>query len=217
MPDKYSSYRQLQKNHKENVDYSISESATESRICVFSPHGGGIEPGVSELVRAIASEDFSWYLFEGKLKAQNWDLHITSHRFNEPRAIAFIRRHPIALAIHGKNVETSTRTYLGGRNVQARELVGKALRSSGFDVPETTPSNMLGEEKSNICNRCGDLQGVQLEVTRGQRIQFFEEGLVNRADVKGRTQKFSRYVFAVRLALHQLENEFESFRTNIGG
>ena len=107
--------------------YRISESPVRSHIGVFSPHGGGIEQGVSELVRAIANDDFSWYLFEGTRGTDNWVLHLSSHLFDEPCCVAFVKRHRIVLAIHGKNGDASQKTYLGGRNIKARELIGEFL------------------------------------------------------------------------------------------
>src|SRR6266404_2439133 len=102
MSSEYTSYRQLRKDHKKDTDFKISKSPVRSKICVFSPHGGKIEPGVSELVTEIARDDFSWYLFEGTQRSHNWDLHIKSHLFDEPEAIEFIQQHRIAVAIHGE-------------------------------------------------------------------------------------------------------------------
>src|SRR6266550_7424509 len=84
----YTSYRQLQSYYEKDVDYKISESPVRSNVGVFSPHGGGIEQGVSELVHAIARDELSWYLFEGTRTTGNWALHISSHLFNEPRGVA---------------------------------------------------------------------------------------------------------------------------------
>jgi phage replication-related protein YjqB (UPF0714/DUF867 family) len=53
-------------------------------VAVIAPHGGGIEPGTSELATAIAGDDFSLYLFEGLKSAGNGELHITSTNFDEP-------------------------------------------------------------------------------------------------------------------------------------
>jgi len=167
MPDKYSSFRELRRHHTENVDYKISLRELDSDLCVLSPHGGGIEPGVSELVRAIANDDFSWYLFEGLLRHDNWStLHITSHLFDEPPAIVFANQHIAVLAIHGERGEAAEATYLGGRNTRAKQTLADALRNVGFNVPVETPPNLLAKETRNICNRCSSGEGVQLEITR---------------------------------------------------
>jgi phage replication-related protein YjqB (UPF0714/DUF867 family) len=177
---------------------------------VLSPHGGGIEPGVSELVRGIAREDFSWYLFEGIQRAKNGDLHVTSHRFDEPRAIALVSRHAVALAIHGEEDDDAETTYLGGRNLEVRQLVGDLLRKAGFKVPDKTPFHLLGEEPKNICNRCISGEGVQLEITRRQRQQFFCGDFRMRAGRKLRTRIFIKYVDTLRAALHQLDEKLKA-------
>jgi phage replication-related protein YjqB (UPF0714/DUF867 family) len=89
MPDLYGCFADLKAHKKENSDYSISKGHGKSNhVCVIGPHGGGIEPGVSELVTEIARDDFSWYLFEGIQPSGNRDLHITSHHFDEPTALS---------------------------------------------------------------------------------------------------------------------------------
>ena len=202
------SYRQLQSYSEENRDYRISESPVRSKICVFSPHGGKIEPGVSELVQEVASGDFSWYLFEGIQTSDNFlDLHITSHLFDEPRAVSFVRRHRIAVAIHGKRGDNSEATYLGGRNIQARNCVGELLRKTGFNVPIKTPPNLLGEEPNNICNQCLSGEGVQLEITQGQRERFFVGDFGRLCGRRRRTVIFTNYVDTLRIALSQLNKE----------
>jgi phage replication-related protein YjqB (UPF0714/DUF867 family) len=198
----YTSYRQLQSYYEKDVDYKISESPVRSNVGVFSPHGGGIEQGVSELVHAIARDELSWYLFEGTRTTGNWALHISSHLFNEPRGVAFVERHRFVLAIHGKNDDASEKTYLGGRDIEARKLIGEFLRKADFNVPSKTPLRLLGEDPNNICNRCAGGKGVQLEITAGQRQKFFSGDFRTLAGRKLRTPLFEKYVAALRAALH---------------
>ena len=40
----------------------------EANIVIIAPHGGGIEPGTSELAIAIAGEELSFAVFEGLIK-----------------------------------------------------------------------------------------------------------------------------------------------------
>jgi phage replication-related protein YjqB (UPF0714/DUF867 family) len=209
MSDIYDCFDDLKARKTENSDYFISENYAESKnICVIGPHGGGIELGVSELVKEIARDDFSWYLFEGIQRARNRDLHITSHRFDEPRALALVSRHQVAVAIHGEEDQDLEGTYLGGRNVEGAQLMGDLLRKNGFDVPKRTAFHLLGEERKNICNRCGSGRGIQLEITQAQRQQFFGN-LKNRAGRKTRTHAFTKYVDAMRKALQQLNEKSE--------
>jgi phage replication-related protein YjqB (UPF0714/DUF867 family) len=200
------SYEQLQRKYKLGLDYDISESPARANIGVFSPHGGRIEPGVSELVRAIAGDDFSLYLFEGTLRNGNGALHICSHLFNEPRCVAFVKRHRLVLAIHGKKGDASQKTYLGGRNIKAKELIGDFLRRADFEVPRTTPIGISGQDPNNICNQCSSREGVQLEITAGQRKKFFRGNYKTLEGRKLRKPLFQEYVNALRAALHELKN-----------
>lgn len=201
------SYLELQHNYTEPKDYEVSQSLRRSGICVMSPHGGGIEPGISELVRAIAGDDFSWYLFEGRLQKGNWALHIESHVFREPRCVAFVESHQIVLAIHGQDDEISQTTYPGGRNIKARELIGDHLRNAKFNVSCETPHEIIGEDSNNICNRCRSGQGIQLEITAAQRRQFFRGDYRTGAGREHKTPLFERYVAAVRAAICELPSE----------
>jgi phage replication-related protein YjqB (UPF0714/DUF867 family) len=64
MPDKYRSFSHLQA--VESADsYKIKSVARESAIAIIAPHAGKIEPGTSEICRAIAGHDRSYYVFEG--------------------------------------------------------------------------------------------------------------------------------------------------------
>ena len=90
MVDRYSSFAALADSEREGVDYRIVLQRTAAVHCVVAPHGGGIEPGTSELASAIAARDHSLYAFEGLKRADNLDLHVTSTRFDEPQCLALI-------------------------------------------------------------------------------------------------------------------------------
>jgi phage replication-related protein YjqB (UPF0714/DUF867 family) len=71
---------------------------------LIAPHGGGIEPGTSEVADAIAATDFSFYAFEGiKADGNRRDLHITSRRFDEPRCVDLVKASPQVISIHGED------------------------------------------------------------------------------------------------------------------
>lgn len=141
---------------KEGVHYRIISSLPVSKVCVISPHGGKIEPGTSELVKAIAGDDFSWYLFEGiqEGRGNKKQLHIKGQLFDEPKAVTFVGQRPFVLALHGYSSATP-RTFIGGRNQAARERIRDLLRMGAFDVPVfgKTPANIRGLSCDNICNR----------------------------------------------------------------
>ena len=205
-PDTYECFADLAAHKTEGTDYLISDDYKSSEICVIGPHGGGIELGVSELVRAIARDEFSFYLFEGIQRSKNRELHITSHHFDEPRARALVAEHYFAVSIHGEESEDLATTYIGGNNPTGRRLLGDLLRRSKFDVAGSTPFHLRGEQVENICNGCISGQGLQVEITWRQRNEFFR-GLRSRAGRKWQTGAFVQYVQTLRAALGQLKRE----------
>lgn len=209
MIDKYCCYYQLAAHKREGEDYKISKKFAGSRVCVISPHGGGIEPGVSELVRAIAGTQFSWYLFEGTQEGDNFEeLHIRSDHFDEPDCLEFVSTHQLVLALHGCKGK-HPRTYLGGHNGAAKEQLKNCLQD-GFKVPSFTPLHFRGVASTNICNKCaGGVGGVQLEITEEQRKRFFQGNLNRRADRRNTTDDFKTYVGALRRALRDIEGRIE--------
>jgi len=210
MNDKYCCYNHLGAHKTEEIDYRIREKSRKSRICVITPHGGQIEWGVSELVRAVARTDFSWYLFEGCQKNRNKrELHITSHRFDEPRCLKLICEHDLVLALHGQKDPKEELTYIGGRNKAARLLISDYLRQAGFKVPSKTPPRLKGEEWTNICNRYSRRFGVQLEISKSQRMKFFDGNLKNLHDRTKTTAAFDKYITALRGALMRIQNNIE--------
>ena len=100
MADKYPDFATLARNERAGVDFGILVRRARPAFAIVSPHGGGIEPGTSEIADGIAVLDFSYYAFEGLKSQGNSDLHITSTRFDEPmcphwtRAVGDRPHHP---------------------------------------------------------------------------------------------------------------------------
>ena len=57
----------------------------------MAPHGGGIEPGTTEIAEAVAGHEHTFYSFSGVKARGNSVLHITSSRFDEPEGIAIAK------------------------------------------------------------------------------------------------------------------------------
>lgn len=72
--NKYKGFDHLAARESVGVDYQIRRRSADTTL-VLAPHGGGIEPGTSELAEAIAAGDHSSYIFEGIKARQNGDLH----------------------------------------------------------------------------------------------------------------------------------------------
>ena len=117
MGDKYGDFAELAAKHEKGVDYKITaRPVVGSRILIIAPHGGKTEPGTSRLAKKIAGSDYSLYLFEGKMGSDNLDLHITSHKFDEPYACQMVSNSDTAIGIHGRQDDSKDdcEIYIGG-------------------------------------------------------------------------------------------------------
>ena len=103
MADKYPNFDVLSRSEISGIDYQISVRRAGDAFAIVAPHGGGIEPGTSEIADAIAAGEFSFYAFEGLKSSGNTDLHITSTRFDEPMCLTLIRQSDIVLTLHGED------------------------------------------------------------------------------------------------------------------
>ena len=63
MEDTYKDFKSLSAVEKEGKDFQIWSNKIKSRIAIVAPHGGGIEPGTSEIAKYIAGDDFTCYSF----------------------------------------------------------------------------------------------------------------------------------------------------------
>ncbi|MBY5775456.1 poly-gamma-glutamate hydrolase family protein [Rhizobium leguminosarum] len=134
----------------------------------YRPARCTIEPGTSELVRAIAGEHFSFYLFEGRKLAGNRDLHITSTNFDEPSGLTLVQGSDTAIAIHGCQGSDEI-VYLGGRHRGLADILAKTLKRRGFAVDVHRDPMLQGTDRRNICNRSRSEMGIQFELTRALR------------------------------------------------
>ena len=100
-PDKYQDFDSLSKKEREGIDFRICLTKKESAVAVIAPHGGKIEPGTSRIATVIAGDTFNLYCFEGLKKAHNKTLHITSHRFDEPKCLELLVGCKHVIAVHG--------------------------------------------------------------------------------------------------------------------
>ena len=172
MPDAYPDFAAL-RAAEPRAAYAIVAEERGSSTAVVAPHGGGIEPGTSEIARAIAGSDLSYYLFEGCKPRGNRTLHITSSRFDEPVGLALMRAARIVLAVHGEAGEAPI-VYLGGRRAGLVRLLRDALEGQGFPVSEHPDPRLSGLHPGNVCNIGREGEGVQLELSSGLRASLFE-------------------------------------------
>lgn len=167
MADKYANFAALELAEPDGA-INIHVQDTQSSTLIIAPHGGKIEPGTSEIAKAIASDCFRLYLFEGCKKYNNMDLHITSTRFDEPRASDIVARSDYVVAIHGC-VGSEGKVYIGGLDRELGSFIGEHVRNAGFDTGIHTRADLQGTSSRNICNRGRRGRGVQLEISRSLR------------------------------------------------
>ncbi len=199
MPDKYASFSALANGEVEGIDFCVRLLKRESPIAVIAPHGGGIEPGTSEIAEAIAGDDLSFYSFDGMKSAGNSVLHITSTRFDEPECLSLVEASRQVIAIHGEG-SNKVVIFLGGRDIATLEKLRDSFARSGFRCEKHEDPAMQGTDKNNICNRGQTGAGIQLELGNGLRHSFFES-LATRKGRETKTECFDRFVKSVWQAL----------------
>jgi len=173
MADRYPDFATLAAAHEQDRDYRITVQDRGTCVAILAPHGGTIEPETASIARAVAGDDLSFYLFEALRAGAHGDYHITSHRFDEPRALALVAGADTSIAIHGRKDDGTDTVWLGGRDEILRDAVGDALRAAGFGAALNTA--LPGVHPSNICNRTRSGTGVQLELPRSLRRNLAED------------------------------------------
>jgi phage replication-related protein YjqB (UPF0714/DUF867 family) len=160
--DQYQSFAALAEDAPDGSWRVVHRHVPQSDVLIVAPHGGGIEPGTSGLATMIAAEEYNLYCFEGLKKSDNRDLHVTSHRFDDPRALSLAARSAIVVGIHG--CKGANAIFVGGLDTRLVAFLTDALlaagfpaRSQGHDFPAVHPQN--------ICNRGSRGAGAQLELT----------------------------------------------------
>lgn len=108
--DYYKSFSELKADTKEGRDWQVNTKTTNNKdILVTAIHGGGIEPGTSELAKIISKKgNFNLYSFEGLLKSNNAKLHITSTSFDDPKLKDMVYKSNESISIHGIRNEKSS-------------------------------------------------------------------------------------------------------------
>lgn len=191
--DKYESFEILRRAEPADA-FHIGCRPRPSAVVIIAPHGGKIERWTSEFTAAIAGDEYSSYCFEGLKRRDNSDLHITSHHFDEPQALALVSNCNWVIAVHGCAGEERV-VYLGGLDHALRDTIGESLKIGGFAVGEHKDPNLQGAHPRNICNRGKRGRGVQLEISCGLRSALMS------APVPEGVPNLAAFVAAVRDAI----------------
>lgn len=202
--DTYENYEELSAHERKGIDYQILHKRKGNQSLVLSPHAGGIESGVSELVHEISS-DYSMYLFEGLKVKGNHVLHITSTRFDEPLCLSEVHTHHYTFALHGYGETEVLQTLVGGTDRERAAETVKRLTLNGFQaLPLAESDRFSGTHPDNINNKCLTGKSVQLEISQAQRRAFFQDFRRQyRRDTQ--TEQFYRYTNVLKqvLALYE--------------
>lgn len=191
---RYTSYEALRLEKEQGIDYDIHTLNRRSPLVIAAPHGGGIEPGTSEIALALAGQEYSYYVFDGLGERGNHELHIASTDFDEPRCLELLQNACLVLTVHGCRGGHEV-VYVGGLDKGYMSSLEIALSGAGFCV-DIDDSRRSGKSPSNICNRSRSGMGVQLEISLGMRRKMFK-GLRQEQRVET-TPVFDRFITAVR-------------------
>jgi phage replication-related protein YjqB (UPF0714/DUF867 family) len=196
--DKYENCGELAQHEAEGADYVILAREGSSSVAIIAPHGGGIEPGTTDIADAVAADQHAFAAFKGIKKTGNAALHIGSDRFDEPIAVRTAEQALVVVTIHGCRGQEEW-VYVGGRNDDAKTRIIGALNRAGFHADECLKPGMRGRSRQNICNRCRTGQGVQIEISKGLRDKMFES--LAKRSIRKKTETFYRFVRVVRDAI----------------
>jgi phage replication-related protein YjqB (UPF0714/DUF867 family) len=196
--DKYVDFAELEQNEREGEDYAILYREADSKVAIMAPHGGGIEPGTSDIADAVAGSDHTFYAFKGLKKTGNKILHINSNRYDEPIGLKTSKNAFIVISIHGCR-DKKEKVFIGGKNQEIKQKMMCALRSAGFRAVISETPGLRGISPENICNRCKSGKGVQLEISRGLRENMFDN--LDRRSLRKKTKVFYKFVNTIKKAL----------------
>ena len=156
----------------------LPTDSLENQNIIMAIHGGGIEPGTSEIALAAAGyhpgtlapfddgqglHDF--WIFEGLLSLGNSDLHVTASNYDDPIALELVQNAQRCLSLHGcSDDDANGKIKIGGLDHWLRNLVLKELIAVGIPAESTTNPILAGNLPTNIANKTKIVGGVQLEM-----------------------------------------------------
>lgn len=192
----YQNFKDLEEHETREQDYRIRYRYGSSAIAVMAPHGGGIEPGTTQIADAVAGREHTFYAFIGLKQKGNAALHITSRNFDEPRANEIAENSLTVLTIHGCRGDKKC-VYIGGRDLRLKKRIAESLQEAGFPVREV--ERYPGKNPHNLCNRSRSGMGVQLEITSELRREIVPE--LAEFSIEKASPRFRRFVAAMRRAI----------------
>ena len=191
----------------------------EGQKIALAPHGGGIEPGTSEIALAVAGYHpatfaqaidclglHDLWMFEGLLADENSQLHVTSTNYDDPIALKLVQISRRCLSLHGlSDTPGSADIQIGGLDTELSSIVLEELSAAGISAAVSTDVGTNGNSSANICNKTTINAGVQLEMEAAYRESLFAPGCNTRELRKNNTAaNFCILVAALRKALSRV-------------
>ncbi|PHK48979.1 poly-gamma-glutamate hydrolase family protein [Staphylococcus edaphicus] len=172
MSDKYKSMTELEASTIENKDWEIETRDVNSQVIITAIHGGGIEPGTTEIADLTAQKgEYDYFSFKGTKSKENEALHVTSRNYDQSTLMKMIKNKTHAVAIHGCGGDGNI-VYIGGKDRKLINTMTKQFEELDIRV-EQAPSHISGAHDDNIINCCKTGEGVQLELTPELRKMCF--------------------------------------------
>jgi phage replication-related protein YjqB (UPF0714/DUF867 family) len=203
--------------HRSGVVVPTDDDAPVPPVAIIAVHGGGIEPGTSELCLAVAGyhpatlaptpatgPGYDYWMFEGLRSRNNRELHVTSIHCDDPVVVSLCGRALTTVALHGCAPgqlglpDDAAAVCVGGRDDDLKTSLVASLRTGGFAIV-TDVEGLDGDDERNIVNRNRREAGAQLELTTPLREQMFDRN--QRPRRAHTTEVFWRFVTATRAAL----------------
>jgi phage replication-related protein YjqB (UPF0714/DUF867 family) len=205
MPDKFSSMKSLLSVVPAEGNYSFDISGKRnSKIKLFAPHGGCIEPGTRQIVMSLANNKWDYFIFRGIRKGGDCyeTLHVKSENYDVESCVQMARNAVLAVAIHGRRVEESRIEVGGGSLSLAADLVRYLSELEYPAIP--APSHMSGQSETNFVN-LAKLKGIQLELSEGFRKSLFD---MYPNKPRPKSSFFPEFITNLRAWLMKTENRF---------
>src|SRR5690625_1019346 len=200
---KNNSFEKLESEEVENEDYTINSKDTGSDTLLIAIHGGGLEPGTTELVEYIAKENnYSYYTFNGIKKSGNRKMHITSTDYDEPLALELVNKSSITLSFHGYDESNKKHTYVGGLDKVLVKKVIDQLNEANFSA-SIAEDKLKGSKKDNIVKQNKKNKGVHRELSTAQREGFVKNNDLSIENRKNKQAAFYDYTEAIEKALEK--------------
>jgi phage replication-related protein YjqB (UPF0714/DUF867 family) len=204
MADLYANYAALAAARQLGVDYRLLvRTPPGSRLAHIAIHGGGIEPGTTEIADYLAGSASRFYSFDSMLADGVTDLSLMATHFDEPQALNLVAAADYVISWHSAS-GTDPVTYVGGVDTDTAERIKAALTQAGFTVTSTS-AELNSTDPANIANKGARLMGVTLELSTALVQSFFTDFTRTGRDSGARTTVFYAYMTAIQTALNGLD------------